>query len=603
MDKSTCLVIDIETWSDSPINSFDYINTAVVKWVGLYSYRDDKYFEVMIEGHPKNKEKVIAYIENHKTLIGFNCNEFDFPILKNNGFMTPYHYQVDCMQIMSDDKRYGGKGRGPLMGYDFKTNSLKSMAEAMHIKTHKGDIDYKIFKKDVWSKEEKNDIKKYLHADIEITKHIFDKLYDFWLPSAAFLDEKNKKNFSWIKSTIACMGYKMICNCIGVEEEYNSDTSQRAKFPGGHVQEPMQEEVLEDCVSFDFGSLYPLIFIQCNLFSYNCKCCKPEEKWHGDGFFSVKGYYCTKHQGKIEELIRRLYILRLDLKRQRSSQQYAIKININSMYGIAASPVFKNVYNQNSAEDCTSIGRTCVKTAIKMFNDAGFSVIYSDTDSCYVRLNGKTKHDAVMLSKKIVEALKSHMPFPWEFEFKHENDIKYMMFIKDENGKFLKKNYAYVHDDKVEIMGMPVIKSSATELGKKILDDYIIPRMKTEHKGKFEKEWVMKIIKEEIEKNPALIAQEYKCNSYDSYPKEINSIWKQISKAYLNEKNGYIKLIKNKKIGKVGQEKTKYCTVEEAKILKIYDLELEKLYNELSPFVRGGLGEREIKNRTLGEFV
>ena len=88
-----------------------------------------------------------------------------------------------------------------------------------------------------------------------------------------------------------------------------------------------------------------------------------------------------------------------------------------------------------------------------------------------------------------------------------------------------------------------------------------------------------------------LISREFKIKPYDTYkiPKgqtEPSNIYAQISKGYFNKGSGVINLIKNKKIGNAGKG-TLYCTVDEAIECKltIEDLDLEKLYNELEPFI------------------
>lgn len=176
------------------------------------------------------------------------------------------------------------------------------------------------------------------------------------------------------------------------------------------------------------------------------------------------------------------------------------------------------------------------------------------------------------------------------FELKFEHKIDYIMFVKDDD-KTLKKNYVYIWSDNkgdkhIEVMGLPIIKSTATELGRLILEKHIKPRMLKELKGKFEKAWIMQLIKAELKDNISLMAQEYRCQAYADYSlKGKQSIWAQISKAYLEERGGYIKLIKNNVVGKVGN-KDKYCTIEEAKKANLQEneLDLTKVMNELKPF-------------------
>ena len=61
------------------------------------------------------------------------------------------------------------------------------------------------------------------------------------------------------------------------------------------------------------------------------------------------------------------------------------------------------------------------------------------------------------------------------------------------------------------------------------------------------------------------MAVEYKCSPFDTYAiGGRNGINAQTSLNYLDSKGGQIKLLKNKRIGKVGK-KFKYCTLEEAR--------------------------------------
>jgi len=173
-----------------------------------------------------------------------------------------------------------------------------------------------------------------------------------------------------------------------------------------------------------------------------------------------------------------------------------------------------------------------------------------------------------------------------------ENHLDYVAFNRSEI-KSLKKNYYYVYTDKkgekhVKIMGLPVIKRNGTALGKKILNEVLIDRIKNgEHK--FEKKFLLDLINENLKKDLSLIAQEYRCGSFKSYSIGGRTCLNaQISKNYLDEKSGKIKLIKNKSVGKVGGS-SKYCTIDEAKTLKISDLDLDKIYNELQPFCKTDL--------------
>jgi len=66
------------------------------------------------------------------------------------------------------------------------------------------------------------------------------------------------------------------------------------------------------------------------------------------------------------------------------------------------------------------------------------------------------------------------------------------------------------------IMGLPIIKRTATLLGQKILNKYLKPQME---KGiyKFESSYINNLIRELLKEDITLMSQEYKCGSFNSY--------------------------------------------------------------------------------------
>ena len=168
-------------------------------------------------------------------------------------------------------------------------------------------------------------------------------------------------------------------------------------------------------------------------------------------------------------------------------------------------------------------------------------------------------------------------------------------WVKERSGK--KKNYLYLYNEKnelkVKLVGLPIKKDNATELGIKIYKEMLKPKIIKNKKAKFSKEFINGLITEYLKRKEImqLISREFKIKPYDTYKipegqTEPSTIYAQISKGYFNKGSGVINLIKNKKIGNAGKG-TLYCTVDEAieSNLKIDDLDLEKLYNELEPFI------------------
>ena len=126
--KDNILVIDTETYSTYDINTQNdmYLKTAKIRWIGMYSYKKDKYYIVPVNG---NEEGIQNALKAHDVIVSFNGDEFDIPIMKNTvNKLLPdkYYNSIDCMQILgkSNDPGKKFKDKGSLMGYHFKRNTL-----------------------------------------------------------------------------------------------------------------------------------------------------------------------------------------------------------------------------------------------------------------------------------------------------------------------------------------------------------------------------------------------------------------------------------------------------------------------------------------------
>lgn len=623
--KEKVLVFDTETSSfdakgkeiDIRSRFDDYVANAKIKWFGAYSFKENKGYCLNAQ---KDVKKIIDLLDEHDILVGFNSEEFDYPILVNNGFTIPdkYYNIVDCMVILGNNtfqnrKGFSFKGRGELMKYNFVNNSLRTMAEEMGLETQKGDIDFKIFHKDIWTAEEEEEIKKYLKADVMVTKQMFEKLWDFWKPFTELLDIKYVNNLSWLKNSIASLTYKCACSAMGVEPTYSEDITKTEEM-GGRVLDPKYEEK-RNVWYVDFSSLYPHVFCMANLFA-ECLPGDDEFTWHGNDVFQVKGYYNISHPHKLTEYVGGLLKERFRLKKEDpdNPMEYAIKIALNGLYGIARSPIFEKVHTTNCGWDCCWLGQQIHELTEKMLNEFGFEIIYGDTDSAMLVAKDEKHNTREYLQnclQKIVEFINKYVPFPIEtFNIKIEDYLDYAMWpfsdqpIQDEEGnnikkgnrlvkerKGRKKNYLYLYQKdgktEIQIMGFPLIKNNATFLGLKIYEEVLKPLILEKKRAKFSKEFIDSQIQEYL-KNPEiteLMSIEYKVKPFNTY-KNPSQIQAQISKEYCNGEGGIIRLIKNNKVGKVGKGQL-YCSVKEALENKLssQDLDLTKVMNELEPFI------------------
>ncbi|MHA1739477.1 MAG: hypothetical protein ACTSWD_12885, partial [Candidatus Heimdallarchaeota archaeon] len=568
------------------------------------------------------------------------------------------YMHVDAMVILGTANRktkagYPYKNRGLQMGYKFKSNSLRHIAETMGVETQKGDIDYDIFHKNSWTTEETSEIQKYLKADVLATKEIFDKMWDFWLPFTEFVDEKYVYDLSWLRNSIASLTYKSACKVLKIEPSY-CDKQSSFEEMGGRVIEPKYEEATKVWY-IDFASLYPHIMSCFNLFSEVDKAHYPDA-WNGGALFKTRGYYDVSEWNPLSKAVADRLTERDRLKKEDKDNPmiYTLKIFLNALYGVVRSSIFEKVHTPNAGWDCCWLGQQIQEFTEDMMKDFGFETIAGDTDSLFVRTSDESKNNIEYVKEclaDIVEIITDNMPFSVDtFKIDIENYIEYIMFPfsvepvvntqtrailkggvtevlkeyyeeKEEDGKTViidkdtnkvikkgrvwekqrigkKKNYLYVYKDKdvmkTQITGLPIKKDNSAPLAMKIYREVLEPRILSTCSAKFERTYIDSVIDEYLQDSEVLklLAVEYKVNAVDTYKKE-SQIQAQISKGYFDGRQGVIRLIKNAKVGNAGKG-MKYCTIEEAieAKLTIDDIDLEKVNNELAPFV---IYEPEVK--------
>lgn len=438
-----CLVFDIETWSEdwegNPININSrldqYIEMADIRWFGAYSFKHDKIY--LLE-YKNNIGLIKDILADHNTLIGFNNEEFDFPILKNNGLIdeTKKYLHVDCMQILGKNvfknkAGYAYKNRGDLMKFKFKKNSLKHMAEVMKFEVQKGDIDYGLFEKRKYTEQEKSDIIKYLKNDILITKQMFESLWDFWKPFTELLTQNFVQDLSWIKNSVASLTYKCACSLMDVDVSYSNSGGAKEEM-GGRVIIPKYEERNNVWV-VDFASLYPHIFCMFNLFAEN----QEEEVksgWHGNDVFKSRGYYFNNYRHPLSEQVQGKLKERISLKKTdpKNPMVYAIKIFLNALYGVVRSSIFEKVHTPNAGWDCCWLGQQIHELLETMMEEFGFETIAGDTDSLFLLATKEEFNNKDYVKEclhKVIKKIFDNVPFPIDtFDISIEKYLDYIMF-------------------------------------------------------------------------------------------------------------------------------------------------------------------------------
>lgn len=570
------IVLDIETYCDEDINDVKYIQKAKVKWVGMFIYETNQYYLMKETEHEEIQYLIKKYGD---FIITFNGDYFDVPIMKRNGYQFPYSTYIDLREVV---RKHNG-----IWGPKHNRLSLRHITEETFGESIKGDIDYMIFAKDEWTPEEEEEIKKYLNGDIEATKRLYEWLEKQGEPLKAFLSDYEVKKKKYLTWSTGSYSYAVICNLTGMRQSFGSDANGE-HYKGGFVAEPAGERFVGNIYLLDFSSMYPHAYMQGNLFSNKCNCCSEEEKWKANDMFpELKGRYCSKKLGLIEQKVREIYIKRMEYKAAGDPREYALKIILNTMYGICGNPIYINLYNPTTAADCTYIGRRCVQYARKRLEENGYKIIYSDTDSVYLEDPFNDKQRMLNIKSKVIEELKASMNFPQPtFDMGIDGEPQAIFFVK-RGERYLKKNYIYItQDNKIKTKGLKIIKNNCSKVSKTVYEKYIKPRILKDKIMIFPKAEIKQWIVDELEHDIGLAAIDFKVKRPDFY-KNSSQLQYQIAVKY---GAGVHALLPNKRIG-VGKSR-KYCTLEEAEAicLRPSQLSLNNFYKELEPFYRGSIG-------------
>jgi len=605
--KEKVLVYDIEcrTADGKPDPSKDELRVF-----GCYSYATEKHY--LLTG-VKDVKRIVSY---HDCLVGFNNFLYDNMVLKRyleNDLRVSFHKRYSTFQAFFKSKNnidlrdvFESRAKIIMIGKTLLDDillrfDLDSISRAIGI-TKKGeekvkDFDYSLFHKPVWTAEEKKKVQDYTLRDIVITRRMYEWLEDYFGSFKDFVSKKDIETKAYLTCSPSVFAYKAICNQLSLEEEYD-DVREEGTYGGGYVAYPAGERFDEsqgDIYLLDFRSLYPHVMLQCNLFSPSTR------GWNGNGVFKTTGTYNHRQLGPIEKFLLSTYRKREQYKQSKNPREYALKIVMNSIYGLSSSKRFKHLYRPNTAPDCTALGRQWIQLARRRFREAGYTNIFSDTDSVCVLDKHRDKQRLLDVKDKVIKEIRANVAFPSDtFDMEVDDEITNIWFFrgrqkKDEEDKYmdeedyinkrkglLKKNYIYLtRQGEAKIKNLGVRKKSASMLTRHLFWKILIPKIKGERKVKFSRSFFHEVINQLLEKNLSLAAIRYNVSAFETY-KTQSQLQAQIAKRY---GPGIHFLIPNKHYG-VGRRKL-YCTIGEfkQKKLSLNDIDLENVWKELSYFI------------------
>jgi DNA polymerase-2 len=285
--------------------------------------------------------------------------------------------------------------------------------------------------------------------------------------------------------------------------------------PGGYVMDStpgLQDSVLV----LDYKSLYPSIIRTFRVDPY----ARIAAKW-ADPEDVVPGYDGAsfhKHDHILPQIIENLWAARDEAKRDgNAALSQAIKIIMNSFYGVLGTSGCR-LHDSRLTSSITKRGHDIIIETVKLIEAEGYDVIYGDTDSVFVSLNGaRDNRAAADIGKHLVATInqywRDHLVQDYgiesclEMEFETHFQQFFMPTMRgSEQGS--KKRYAGLIDDqqgnrKIVYKGLETVRTDWTELAREfqqtlyrlIFDgeeyaDYIRQTVADLYDGKFDQQLV-----------------------------------------------------------------------------------------------------------------
>jgi DNA polymerase elongation subunit (family B) len=525
------LAVDIETYN--PENKINAKKNPILM-IGVYgkdfsrviTYKKFETKEKYIEFVPTEADMLQRFVElvndyGPDMIVGYFTDGFDFPYLderaKVNKVKLDLGLDYSTLEIIGKQQTEAKitglahidifKFIKKVIARSLKTDSYSLDAVAGELlgeRKHK--VDMETFFK-VWDKggEELEEYCRYNLQDCVLTYKLTEKVMPNLIEFVRIIRlppyDINRMTFStfveWYLMNQASARNEILLNRPNKRDEL-ARMSDRIK--GAFVYEP-KPGFYQNIVVFDFRSLYPSIIASHNISkgTLNCACCKDSPKVETErGTF----WYCSKIKGLFSTVISELIVRRGELKKQLKTNKdplliarsEALKVLANSFYGyMGFAPA--RYYCIECAESTTAWARHYIHKAIETAQQAGFTVLYSDTDSVFLLLEKKTKEDALDLMDKINKDL------PGLMELDYEGHYPAGIFVSlkaAESGA--KKKYALIDDkNNMKIKGFESVRRNWSSVAKEV-QRTVLEIILKEHDAKKAKDYVRKVV-DELRKN------------------------------------------------------------------------------------------------------
>jgi DNA polymerase-2 len=245
------------------------------------------------------------------------------------------------------------------------------------------------------------------------------------------------------------------------------------RSPGGYVLDSAPG-LYENVVVLDFKSLYPSIIRTFAIDPLGLAIAG------ADPIPGFVGASFAREGHILPELIQHLWDARDEAKRRNdAARSRAIKILMNSFYGVLGTPGCR-FFSPKLASSITLRGHEIIMESRALIEERGFAVIYGDTDSLFVHVDGRTADESEATGRALAADLNAHwrdtlqarhrIASALEVEFER-NFVRFLMPTMRHSTKGSKKRYAGLirtaEGEKVVIKGLEAARTDWTPLARR----------------------------------------------------------------------------------------------------------------------------------------
>lgn len=244
---------------------------------------------------------------------------------------------------------------------------------------------------------------KYNLKDSELVYNIFEKieLIELTMHRSLLVGMPLDR----VQASVASLDslYLRELNKIGYVAPTSKLSKKEKGVTGGFVMKS-KPGIYDNVIVCDFKSLYPSVMRTFNIDPLAFH----RGKKSNDFIEAPNGAKFDKKEGLLPVILARLWKDRDEMKAKKNiTGSYAIKIHMNSMYGVLANPSCR-FYDYDLANAITTFSRSIIQSAIKLTKEKGFDVIYSDTDSTFINLAEMSIKEAIKIGTEIEGTINKH---------------------------------------------------------------------------------------------------------------------------------------------------------------------------------------------------